>query len=186
MIQIRKFNGNGTFNLRSISGTREDWTKGPRRTDERMTDQCERLSWIHCPGCDSKHAAKGLKLRHKQGYFSKLKCRNCQEVSSTRTWLCECLHVWPRCLVHQHCVEAKVITSNVGKRHIDEHGIDAPLPKRRKLITEIHAADQNLLNPPAKRIRLNPGSKLVAPSPDKKSGLANPSNVRLYHTKRVI
>ena len=164
-IQIRKFGCNGTVNLQSFSGSKDDWTKDPRRADDRMTDKCEKLKRIHCPDCQHEHPVKELKLRNRQGNFSKLKCNNCQEVNTTRIWLCECRHVWPKCLVHQHFVETKAASSKVGQKRADRYGIDAPLPKRRKITTEVDAVEQNLLTPPAKRTRLNPGSKLAARFP---------------------
>ena len=164
-IQIRKVSCNGMINLRSLSGSKEDWTKGPRQVDDRMTDRCERLNRIHCPDCQHEHQVKELKLRNKQGYFSKLKCKDCKEINSTRLWLCDCRQIWPKCLVHQHFVEKKAACSKAARKGVDNHGVDAPLPKRRKINPEVYAVEQNLLMHPAKRIRLNPGSKLAARFP---------------------
>ena len=131
-IQIRKFGCNGTVNLRSLSGSKDDWTKDPRRADDRMTDKCEKLKRLHCLDCQHEHPVKELKLRNKQGYFSKLKCKICQEINTTRIWLCECRQVWPKCLVHQHFVENKAVSSKVGKKGVEHYGIDAPLPKKEE------------------------------------------------------
>ena len=106
---------------------------------------------------------ENFKLRNRLRHFSKLRCKRCDETTSSHLWDCECGERWTKCLMHQHFPRKYVARKPRKRTWQDEFGGDAPITKRRNMNLGYSAIEST--TSAAKRIRLTPGSKLAAKFP---------------------
>ena len=141
------------------TGLREIWTNSPRTHDKLAADAWIKLQEISCPKCSVFFEVKNFKLRNRLGHFSNIMCKRCGERTASNLWECTCGERWTKCMVHQPFPRSFTPRAVKRKNWRDQYGVDAPLPKHRRI--DVNRVAIDVITPPAKRIRLKPGSILA-------------------------
>ena len=115
------------------------------------------IKTLLCSCCAHKVPVDNLGIKN-GGHFSNLKCKVCNEVCSTKRWLCECGIKWTKCSEHFIPKPPERHRLNQGKRKADFCGVDHPLPKRP--IAKFQVPVQVDFEP-RRILALPPGSKLA-------------------------
>ena len=120
----------------------------------------ESLNQLCCPNCYENFEITKLKVKDGT-HFSNLQCKTCKEVTSSRSWLCECGIPWIKC--RRHFLRPKRSRENEACSHKTKIrrrklGNDNPLPKC--MDEHVMSRPIDIISAPHRPIGLKPGSKL--------------------------
>ena len=111
---------------------------------ERFPRLC-RLECIYCPICENALST----LKHKSGTSStksNIRCKRCQRITKSGSWLCSCRTTWPKCEIHRRTEPTRQLQSGRSRKAmlVRTFGTNKPLPKGRTRPGELQLSEQAL------------------------------------------
>lgn len=110
-IEKQTYRGSATA-WRLAMGMHEDWLVHPAPPLVREEIETQ-LRCILCPACSSSILTKGAENKQTP-HFPHLRCRCCEEATSSQRWACPCGLLWYKC--GQHVLQVTIATGRSATR----------------------------------------------------------------------